>query len=150
MATAAPFLIRMSASKPSERRENTFVPAEGIRVSNCFRGEDLTAEFAYECEETLTGEERWVDVPFTYYPNYQAYASDGDRLETEVGGQGVLRVYLPEENTGTVTVTYQEPWYYQAGRLAALICLLGIIFQMAWPAGKSWKEYRQSLKHPYR
>ena len=91
------------------------------------RNENLTAAFSYTCPENVAEAERWVDVPFTYYPNYCAFTADGQALRTEVGEQGVLRVYLPEEASGRIEVTYREPGYYLAGRVAAALCLLSIV-----------------------
>ena len=36
------------------------------------------------CETGIKGEEAWVDVPFTYYPNYTAYGENGTRLKTGI------------------------------------------------------------------
>lgn len=107
-------------------RTNTFVASEGIVLSSCRRAEDLTAEFRYQASETGNQEERWVDVPFTYYPNYRAYGEDGTELDVEVGDQGVVRVELPEETEGLIKVKYKEPWYYLAGRLISIIYLLAL------------------------
>lgn len=106
-------------------RANTFAPPEGIALSECKRAENLTAEFRYELPETgIKGEEAWVDVPFTYYPNYAAYAEDGTRLKTGIGDQGTVRVWIAEDTQGLVKVRYQEPWFYHAGRIISIIFLV--------------------------
>lgn len=113
-------------------RENTFAVSRNVKVAECSRGEDLTAGFVYEAGEDSRQEGNpWVDVSFTYYPNYRAYAEDGTRLQTGVGDQGVLRVYLPEAASGRVEVCYQEPWYYLAGRLVSLGAFLLLLFLLA-------------------
>ncbi len=106
-------------------RENTFVASEGMEVYAGERSGDLKAGFSYR---TSNAGEHWVDVPFTYYPNYKAYQEDGTRLRTDVGEQGVLRVWLPENvKEGTVQIAYEEPWFYMAGRLLSAGCLIGLI-----------------------
>ena len=106
-------------------RANTFAAPEGIALSECKRAENLTAEFRYELPETgIKGEEAWVDVPFTYYPNYAAYAEDGTRLKTGIGDQGTVRVWIAEDTQGLVKVRYQEPWFYHAGRIISIIFLI--------------------------
>ena len=106
-------------------RSNTFAASEGIVLSECKRAENLTAEFRYKLPETgIKGEEAWVDVPFTYYPNYAAYGENGTRLKTGIGDQGTLRVWISGETQGLVKVRYQEPWYYHAGRIISIIFLI--------------------------
>ena len=80
-------------------RSNTFVASEGIVLSECKRAENLTAEFCYKLPETgIKGEEAWVDVPFTYYPNYTAYGENGTRLKTGIGDQGTVRVWIDRKS----------------------------------------------------
>ena len=73
-----------------------------------------------------------MDLSLTWYPDYRAELSDGTALQTGVGDGGVLRVYLPEGESGTVMVTYREPWYILAGRcisLLSFLTLLGYVMQ---------------------
>ncbi len=109
-------------------RDNTFVPAEGVQVDEVYRNMNLTAGFSWKAEEEISGEEGlWVDVPYTYYPNYRAYAEDGTKLQTVVGDQGVVRVLLSDAEEGTVRITYQEPWYVAASRLVSAGTALGAL-----------------------
>lgn len=104
-------------------RENIFVASEGVTLSDCTRTEKPTAGFTYE----KAGDgESFVDVSLTWYPDYQAELADGTALQTGVGDGGVLRVYLPEQTSGTVRVVYREPWYIQGGRLVSLTALAGL------------------------
>ncbi len=120
-------------------RDNTFVPAEGVEVDEVFRNENLTAGFSYQMSGEAAGtEELWVEVPFTYYPNYRACMEDGTKLKTTVGDQGVVRVYLPDEESGTVRIYYQEPWYVTGARLISAAALLG--FAAAYLFQKYKKE----------
>lgn len=115
-------------------RENTFVAAKGVELQDCQRGEDLTAGFRYRysADEALGEQELWVDVPFTYYPNYRASLKDGTLLRTDVGEQGVLRVYLPAAETESITVTYREPWYVVAGRVLSACGFLALLIFIRW------------------
>ncbi len=118
-------------------RGNTFVPADGISLTDCYRMENLTAGFTWEnFQETMLEESTWVDVPFTYYPNYKAFLPDGTELETRVGEQGVLRVELPLKETGKIEIAYREPWYYLVGRLAALLGFLGMSVMAGYKKGR--------------
>lgn len=110
-------------------RANTFVASQGVELEACRREENLQAGFTYrKPEDGRTGEERdWVDVPYTYYPNYRAALADGTRLETGVGDQGVLRVYLPEGENGKVDITYREPWYVFTGRAVSVGALAALL-----------------------
>ena len=109
-------------------RDNTFVPAEGVELDEVYRNGNLTAGFSWKTDSHSLGEEElWVDVPYTYYPNYRAYAEDGTRLWTAVGDQGVVRVLLPDADGGTVRITYQEPWYVTVSRLVSAGTALGAL-----------------------
>ncbi len=115
-------------------RENCFVPSEGVVLTGCKREENLTAQFTYAASDGGgTERERWVDVSFTWYPNYRAYDEDGNRLTTGIGDQGVLRVYLPETAEGTVNIRYREPFVYWAGRLVSLLSFLMLVFLIKKP-----------------
>lgn len=107
-------------------RDNCFVTAEGIEIDEVFRKGDLTAGFSFRVTEEE--EDLWVDVPFTYYPNYRAFMEDGTVLKTVVGEQGVVRVLLPSDREGTVSVRYQEPWYVTGARMISAATLLGAVF----------------------
>ena len=67
-----------------------------------------------------------MEVSLTWYPVDQAELADGTALQTGVGDGGLLRVYLPEQTSGTVQVVYREPWYIQGGRLVSLTALAGL------------------------
>lgn len=110
-------------------REDTFAASEGVTLSDCTRTGKPSAGFTYQ---KAAGEEGYVDLSLTWYPDYRAELSDGTALQTGVGDGGVLRVYLPEGESGTVMVTYREPWYILAGRcisLLSFLTLLGYVMQ---------------------
>lgn len=119
-------------------RTNTFAASEGLTLRGCKRAENLTAEFQYQMSKAeITEEKQWVDVPFTYYPNYAAYGKDGSRLSVGIGDQGTVRVWLSGESEGLVRVRYQEPWFYQAGRI---ISIISVSILLIWIFGKKRKQ----------
>lgn len=104
-------------------RDNTFVASEGVSLEDCVRTEKPSAGFTYE---QMTGNDGFVDVSLTWYPDYRAELSDGTALATGIGDGGVLRVYLPEDASGTVRVFYREPWYIPVGRVISVLTFLGV------------------------
>lgn len=121
-------------------REDTFVTSEGVTLGDCTRTGKPSAAFSYEKDEGVG--ESYVDLSFTWYPDYQAKLSDGTRLTTAVGDGGVLRVYLPEAKSGRVEISYQEPWYIPAGRIVSILTFLSLLFGI-------WKIRRKTRRKLY-
>ena len=77
------------------------------------------------CETGASGD-AWVELPILNYKGYHAKDRYGNELETEDGTNNVLRIRLPQEYTGLVTVDYAVPGYYRLADLGSLLCILGL------------------------
>lgn len=109
-------------------------PSEGVEISESSK-EYLNVTFT--CQNS--GEqEGYVDVALLNYKGYVAKSGDGESLEVIDNENRCVRVVIPEGFTGSVHVTFEEPWYWQA---AGVISLLSIV---AWLAG--WASNRKKVK----
>ncbi len=102
-------------------------PSEGVEISESSK-EYLDVTFT--CQNS--GEqEGYVDVALLNYKSYVAKSGDGESLEVIDNENRCVRVVIPEGFTGSVHVTFEEPWYWQA---AGVISLLSIV---AWLAARA-------------
>lgn len=91
---------------------------------------DYTREGKYaimECETADVEDDAWVELPIINYKNYAAYGENGEPLRITDGGNNVIRVILPDNYSGAVTVAYEIPSSYRA----ADVCSLIAVFLMA-------------------
>ena len=88
----------------------------------------ISFNYAYKSLE-LTDEERaYIEVPLTYYPGYKAYI-DGNKVETECSIWGVVRIYLPENETeGHLQVVYEDDILVKTANIVSLITILACCF----------------------
>lgn len=111
----------------------TFTPADTVTLSDCSRTR-TTATFTYQ-KSSETDDRSYVDVPFNYYPLFQAYDSEGTPLETSHGELNRLRVHLPDSPRGSVTIHFELPTFYRLGDtlslLTALLFLLFLLYRQA-------------------
>lgn len=77
------------------------------------------------CETGASGD-AWVELPVLNYKGYHVKDRYGNGLETEDGNNNVLRILLPQEYNGLVTVDYAVPGYYRLADLGSLLCILGL------------------------
>ena len=77
------------------------------------------------CETGASGD-AWVELPVLNYKGYHVKDRYGSGLETEDGNNNVLRILLPQEYNGLVTVDYAVPGYYRLADLGSLLCILGL------------------------
>ena len=106
------------------QRDTAFLPSEGVVLEECSR-EGAGAYFLYR--KTGDTQEGYVDVSLNYYPCYQAYDTQGERLETEMGELLRLRILLPDVTAGSVTVRYETPVLYRIGDGISLLTALFLL-----------------------
>lgn len=76
--------------------------------------------------ETGTSGDAWVELPIMNYKGYKAKDRYGNTLETEDGNNNVLRILLPQEYSGLVTVDYVIPGSYRMADFCSLMCICGL------------------------
>ena len=68
----------------------------------------------------------WVELPIMNYKGYKAKDRYGNELATTDGDNNVLRILLPQDYQGLVTVDYTVPGAYRIADLCSLICICGV------------------------
>ena len=86
-----------------------------------YQKDGMHAEFW--CETGASGD-AWVELPILNYKGYHAKDRYGNGLETEDGNNNVLRIRLPQEYNGLVTVDYTVPGSYRMADLGSLLCII--------------------------
>lgn len=67
-----------------------------------------------------------VDVPMFHYKGYHAYTEDGQELELTDGYNYVIRVNVPADYTGQITVDFIQPWYWRAAQVISLLSWIAL------------------------
>lgn len=99
-------------------------PSEGVVISESSK-EYLDVTFT--CQNSWE-QEGYVDVALLNYKGYVAKSTDGETLEVIDNENRCVRVVIPASFSGSVHVTFKEPWYWQA---AEILSLLSVVIWMA-------------------
>lgn len=105
-----------------------------------YRGTSMTMHV-----KNTSTQQAGLDLPRLYYAGYQALEvmDEGQHFPIEVtdGTNHVIKLMIPEETEGNITLSFREPWYW---RLAEIITLLsaGIVILYTY---KIWT--REKLKN---
>lgn len=95
--------------------------------------------------KNTSAQQMGLELPRLYYAGYQALevTEEGQHFPIEVtdGTNHVIKLMIPEETEGNITLSFREPWYW---RLAEIITLLsaGIVILYTY---KIWT--REKLKN---
>lgn len=92
---------------------------------------------------TNHSETGYVELPLLYYKGYVAL-SGSDILPLSKGTNNVVRVELPADFDGEITVYFHEPLSWRIGEVISLITLLGIIIGLSLTALNKHKAYKTS------
>ena len=116
----------------------TFTASEGVALTNISR-DGTCASFTYE--NSSGASDSYVDVPFNYYPYYRAQDESGQKLSTGVSDTLVrLRVTLPEQTHGTVTIRFTLPILFRVGDAISLLTAIGLLALALLSAYQKKKE----------
>ena len=77
----------------------------------------------------------WVQIPRFNYPNYSVNDENGNILNTATGDNNKMRILIPQSYTGTIIVSYAEPWYWRMSEIVSLIGL-GMLLLLLHRKGK--------------
>ena len=98
------------------------IASEGVVV-----GEALRSPFGWDIYvENVSGQEGNIVLDFLYYHNYKAYSNQVE-LECEADENGEIRVVIPKEFSGNITVKYTVPFYWRIAEAISLISLIATI-----------------------
>lgn len=114
---------------------------DSVEISDVvYRGTSITMHV-----KNTSAQQAGLELPRLYYAGYQALevTDEGQHFPIEVtdGTNHVIKLMIPEETEGNITLSFREPWYW---RLAEIITLLsaGIVILYTY---KIW--IREKLKN---
>ena len=114
---------------------------DSIEISDVvYRGTSITMHV-----KNTSAQQAGLELPRLYYAGYQALevTDEGQHFPIEVtdGTNHVIKLMIPEQTEGNITLSFREPWYW---RLAEIITLLsaGIVILYTY---KIWT--REKLKN---
>ena len=114
---------------------------DSVEISDVvYRGTSITMNV-----KNTSAQQAGLELPRLYYAGYQALevTDEGQHFSIEVtdGTNHVIKLMIPEETEGNITLSFREPWYW---RLAEIITLLsaGIVILYTY---KIWT--REKLKN---
>lgn len=114
---------------------------DSVEISDVvYRGTSITMHV-----KNTSAQQAGLELPRLYYAGYQALevTDEGQHFPIEVtdGTNHVIKLMIPEETEGNITLLFREPWYW---RLAEIITLLsaGIVILYTY---KIW--IREKLKN---
>lgn len=114
---------------------------DSVEISDVvYRGPSITMHV-----KNTSAQQAGLELPRLYYAGYQALevTDEGQHFPIEVtdGTNHVIKLMIPEQTEGNITLSFREPWYW---RLAEIITLLsaGIVILYTY---KIWT--REKLKN---
>lgn len=114
---------------------------DSVEISDVvYRGTSITMHV-----KNTSAQQAGLELPRLYYAGYQALevTNEGQHFQIEVtdGTNHVIKLMIPEQTEGNITLSFREPWYW---RLAEIITLLsaGIVILYTY---KIWT--REKLKN---
>lgn len=103
--------------------QNKEVSGQNIQIFNTERNRN---QITVACE---TGHDAFLEVPLFAYPHYQCEdIVTRERYPIKRGENNRIRVELPDNYTGTVIISFKEPWFWrmaEAISMVSALCLIG-------------------------
>lgn len=72
------------------------------------------------------GAESYIDMPLVGYEGYRAYDENGEQLPVTHGENKVVRVLIPADYTGEVSVRFVSPWYWRVAEAVTLFTMIAL------------------------
>ena len=97
-----------------------------------------------------SAQDQAMEVPLLYYKGYRASGrtSDGEeiKLDVDCGNNQVVRIYVPAEFDGQITVDFKEPFYWRIAHALSLYAAAGTLFLLyvkIWNCNKMYDILKQ-------
>lgn len=98
-------------------------PGETVNITE-YEKNYLSAEL--KCVNNSEAES-YIDLPILYYEGYRAQSDTGEKLEVCAGENNVVRVIIPGDFEGNVSVEFVSPWYWRAAEIVSVLFTLVLI-----------------------
>ena len=97
-----------------------------------------------------SAQDQAMEVPLLYYKGYRASGrtSDGEeiKLDVDCGNNQVVRIYVPAEFDGQITVDFKDPFYWRIAEEVSLFAAAGTLFLLyvkIWNCNKMYDILKQ-------
>lgn len=122
----------------SQLTSDTPTPGEGVDI--CSYEKNGTTIQLHIITQDSPG---YVELPLLYYKGYTALF-EHSALHLEKGNNNVIRLEVPANFDGEVTVIFKEPLSWRLGELISLVISLGIIIGLFITALKTFRSKKTS------
>lgn len=101
----------------------------GIKTEDFLQVEEINREgLNYTVSVISENEPGTITFPLTYYRGYQAQDTlHGTKLNTGLGENGCVAVYVPANYQGSFDLRFHVPWYWRASEIVSLFTLIAMI-----------------------
>lgn len=124
-----------AGTNPRAITENA-VYAEGVALLEGYSklGTNIT------CDITATSDGGYVEFPLLYYKYYRCVDTNtSEELSISAGTNNMVHVELPGGYTGSIKVSFREPWFWRLGEAISFLTLASII--LLWVFSKIMAGY---------
>ena len=106
--------------------ENITIPGASLEITGDSR---ILGTHIISCNN-LSDADTYADVPFLPYRGYTCIDNEtGKKLDIQLDIPGKVRVIVPAYYSGTITVAFNEPWYWRVAELISLLTVfIGCVY----------------------
>ncbi|RDY31091.1 hypothetical protein [Lachnotalea glycerini] len=106
-----------------ERGDITQTSSDRLLITNYSRN---LGSIVLDLENTSTNQE-YIEVPLLYYPGYIAELESGTRLTIERGENNVMRIDVPADTKGVLTIKYRGRKLWDLCTAVSILTLLSLL-----------------------
>ena len=128
-------------SDVSSLSSDAYVCPENVSLSDIKRNY-LTITMTVNNQNNV---ESYIELPLFYYKGYTAMDTSGNELSLLPGDNSVIRVSLPANYSGTLTVEFKEPLYWRLSEIFSLFVLAAFLIWLNYPLIQ--KKMQDSIKN---
>lgn len=115
-----------SGTDPAALQEN-LIHAEGISPLEGYQKQGTTVS----CTVSAQAPDAHIEFPLLYYKHYQCIdTSTRQRLTVCAGTNNMVRVMLPEGYSGSIRVSFVEPWFWRLAEAVSALAWIGVCFAL--------------------
>lgn len=121
-----------SGTDPNKIKEN-LIYAEGISPLEAYQKQGTTIT----CRVSAESEGAYVDFPLLYYKYYRCVDADtAQPIPVCAGKNNMVRIQLPKGYSGSISISFVEPWFWRFAEAVSALTAIGIIISLIWMRAK--------------
>ena len=106
---------------------SNLIHAEGISPLEGYQKQGTTVS----CTVSAQAPDAHIEFPLLYYKHYQCIdTSTRQRLTVCAGTNNMVRVMLPEGYSGSIRVSFVEPWFWRLAEAVSALAWIGVCFAL--------------------